>query len=76
MHLMYSAIDCIAVLHLDLQVVDERLWDEEDEKGGDEEGRGQRKEEYDDKGTLQVDDKKDLEYEVRGRVRVRSDLEV
>jgi hypothetical protein len=55
------------VLHLDLQVVDERLWDDEDEKGGDEEGRGQRKEEYDDKGTLQVDDKKDLEYEVRVR---------
>ncbi len=48
--------------------VDEKLWDDEEEEGGGEadEQQRERKEEYDDKGTIQVDDKRDLDYEVSG----------
>ncbi|KAJ9508815.1 hypothetical protein QJQ45_028121 [Haematococcus lacustris] len=46
--------------------VDERLWDKDEEEAGGQEQGQQRKEEYDDKGSISVDDKKDLEYGVRG----------
>lgn len=50
------------------QRVDEKLWDDqESEEGGDgaDEHTQQRKEEYDASGSIQVEDKKDLDYEVR-----------
>jgi len=48
------------------QVVDEKLWNSEDEEErGDEQGKEKKEEQYDDRGAIAVDDKKDLEYEVR-----------
>jgi len=47
------------------QIVDEKLWnsDDEDDKGK-EEGKDKKEEQYDDRGAISVDDKKDLDYEV------------
>lgn len=49
-----------------LQIVDEKLWNSEDEDDkGKEEGKDKKEEQYDDRGAISVDDKKDLDYEVR-----------
>jgi len=52
------------------QVVDEKLWNSEDEDEGKDQGQDQKQEQYDDNGSIAVDDKKDLDYEVRPVLRI------
>jgi len=51
-------------------VVDEKLWNSEDEDEGKDQGQDQKQEQYDDNGSIAVDDKKDLDYEVRPVLRI------